>query len=92
MERRTMTTDRRSIPRSAPHACPHCSATRLTAHHFRDAGELGPEAALQAGFCPVLAARRTSTPWLPSAPTEAAPFLWSADDARIAARIDQAVR
>lgn len=82
-------TDRRSVPRSSPHPCPHCSATRLTDHHLRDAGNLGPDAALVAGYCPVLAARRTSTPWLPTAPTEASSFLWSADDARIAARLDE---
>ena len=83
-------TDRRSIPRSAPHPCPHCGATRLTDHHLRDAGDLGPEAALVAGYCPTLAARRTSTPWLPVAPSGGPAFLWSADDARVAARLDQA--
>lgn len=82
-----MNAERRSIPRSSPHPCPHCSSTRLTDHHYRDAGELGPDAAFLAGYCPVLAARRTATPYLP-APVEAPAFLWSADDRRIAARID----
>lgn len=67
-------TDRRSVPRSSPHPCPHCSATRLTDHHLRDAGNLGPDAAFLAGYCPVLAARRTATPYLP-APVEAPAFL-----------------
>lgn len=79
--------DRRTHPRSAGMPCPHCSSTRLTDHHYRDAGDLGPDAAFLAGYCPVLAARRTATPYLP-APVEAPAFLWSADDARIAARID----
>lgn len=84
--------DRRTLPRTAGMPCQHCSATRLTEHHYRDAGDLGPEDALRLGYCPTLAARRTATPYLPTAPTEAPAFLWTADDARIAARIDQAAR
>lgn len=87
-----MNTERRSVPRDAGLPCPHCSATRLAAHHLRDAGDLGPDEALAAGYCPILAARRTATPYLPTAPAEAPAFMWSADDHRIAARIDQAVR
>lgn len=70
--------DRRSIPRSSPHPCPHCAATRLADHHFRDAGELSPDQAIELGYCPTLAARRTN-----STPLHAA-------DERLLARIDAA--
>ena len=58
--------DRRTLPRTAGMPCQHCSATRLTEHHYRDAGDLGPEDALRLGYCPTLAARRTATPYLPA--------------------------
>lgn len=73
MERRTMNAERRSHPRTTSPACPHCEQTRLSAHHLRDAGDLGPEEALRLGYCPVLAARRTATPYLRTAPDEQAP-------------------
>ena len=53
-----MIAERRSVPRDAGLPCPHCSATRLAAHHLREAGDLGPDEALAAGYCPILAARR----------------------------------
>lgn len=88
-----MNAERRSQPRTASPACPHCEQPRIGAHHYRDAGDLGPDEALRLGYCPVLAARRTATPYLRTAPAEQArPFLWSADDARIAARVDMAAR
>lgn len=77
--------------RAAPYPCPHCGSTRTTAHHYRDSGDLTPEAAEKAGYCPTLAAKRatrttdtspTFAPFLP--PREPAPeWLWTADDARV---------
>ena len=45
----------------APTICPHCSTPRMTAHHLRDAGNLGPAAAEMRGYCPVLATKRGGT-------------------------------
>lgn len=53
-----MNTERRSHPRAAAISCPHCDGTRLAAHHLRDSGDMDPANAVEAGYCPILAARR----------------------------------
>lgn len=66
-----------------PTGCPHCDAPHVAPHHFRDSGDLSPEAAAELGYCPRLAERRGGTaaasPWLASDVREAARFTEWAD-------------
>lgn len=82
-----------SAPRPTSRPCPHCGATRITGHHYRDAGAATATEAEAFGYCPELARRRTATP-APHRTLEAFVFdrrdRLAPSDLRIAARQDEA--
>lgn len=53
--------ERRRSPRNVgvPGYCHHCEHTRPAAHHFRDAGNIELERAVELGYCPVLLVKRS---------------------------------